>query len=142
MDNTQLQNEITAFLQELDEENTIDDVGSLVDIYLISNEVKDDVDTYRKDISSQITEAVPAGNVSGDLGEVTIIHRTQHSLKNEALVLKRLQDAGLGDPTEVMSLDKAKVKQVCRELDIDESEVLDETSYSYVRKNTFRSPWD
>ena len=141
MDTEQLQTEITTLLEQLTEDD-VDDVNSLVDLYLISNAVTDDVNSYRKHVSGKITDTVAGGNVSGELGEVSIIHRNQYTLKNTEMVLKRLREAGLDDVSEVMSIDKTKVKDVCKELDIDEDDVLNTSSYSYVRKSSFEPPWD
>lgn len=142
MQDDDLQEEISIFLDVLKSEDITrtDDISTMVDMYLISNEVKSDVDDFRKGITKTITDEVKEGKLSGEFGEINVIQTTKETLENQNLAIQRLKEDGLEDMTKIMSIDDKKLKEECERRGIDTDEFFVESTYSYARKRSFNWP--
>ncbi len=107
---------------------------SLVDLYVLLSDVQWGADELRREVGSDLLERVgPDGRRHGQFGTVSRAERERRSLKSEAIVLERLDDAGV--PRDwVTGIDTDKLDIVVATTDVEEDDVYDVESQYYVQK--------
>jgi len=123
------------------------DVGSLdelppeelVDLYVLLSDVQWGADDLRREVGDDLLDEVgPDGRLHGQYGTVSRTRRERRSLKDEDVVLDRLDEAGV--PREwVLGVDEEKLDVVLATTEIEEEEVYDVTEQYYVQKTGVES---
>jgi len=103
----------------------------LIDLYAILSEETDDLEDLRGDVKEVLNERVDEPT-DGDWGRVTSCQGTSRSLSDDAM--ETLVADGV-DPSDVMSVDKSKVRDAVDDSDdLEEADVFEIYEYEYIRK--------
>jgi hypothetical protein len=118
---------------ELDDLTTLD-TSALVNLYTLLSDLQQDADDLRQDLSDILLDRLHHDRpVSGQYGSVQQMTRRCRTLKDEADVLARLEDAGI--PRErVTGVDPDKVEDALEVTELTETDVYEIDTTDYVRK--------
>jgi hypothetical protein len=108
--------------------------GALVNLYTLLSDVQRDTNDFRQEVAAVLLARLHHDRpVSGQYGSVQRTSRHNRSLKDEEVVLERLEDAGI-DRERVMSVDRSKVDEALEVTTLSESDVYEIEESEYVRK--------
>jgi len=110
------------------------ETDALVDIYVLLSDVQRDANDFRTAVADVLLARLHHDRpVSGQYGSVQRTSRRNRSLKDEAVVLDRLENAGV-DRERVLSVDRSKVDDALAVTTLSESDVYEVDKNEYVRK--------
>lgn len=121
---------------ERHEVGTLDDLetNKLVNLYTLCSDVQRNADNLRKDISDVLLNRLYHDRpVSGPFGSVQRTSRRNKSLKDEEIVLKAFEAAGI-ERERLTTVDHSKVDDALDVTELSESDVYDIEESEYVRK--------
>lgn len=106
----------------------------LVDAYIVSAELSDSADDFRKEVKSELMDRMDGDKASGKLGTVTRVTRSNWRVGDEEEVLGVLAREGV-NPEHVKEVDSKKVERQVENIDsIEKKDILQDGSYSYLQK--------
>lgn len=115
------------------------DEGDLVDLYVLLSDVQWGADEFRREVGDELLDHVgPEGRVHGRFGTVSRARRERRQLKDEEVVLERLDEADV--PREwVLGVDEEKLDVVLAVTDVEAEDVYDVHGQYYVQKTSVES---
>lgn len=110
------------------------ETNALVNLYTLLSDVQRDANEFRKEVSDVLLARLHHDRpVSGQYGSVQRTSRRNRSLKDDEVVLERLENAGI-DRERVLSVDRSKVDEALEVTTLSESDVYEVEKSEYVRK--------
>jgi len=107
---------------------------ALVNLYTLLSDVQRNADELRHEVREVLLDRLHHDQpVHGQYGSVQRTTRRNRSLKDDAVVLELLEEAGI-DRERVMSVDRHKVDDALEVTDLSESDVYEIEESEYVRK--------
>lgn len=110
------------------------ETNPLVNIYTLLSDVQRNANDLRQDVRSVLLDRLHHDqSVAGQYGSVQRTSRRNRTLKDEDVVLEKLETAGI-DRERVTSVDSSKVDEALDVIEVAESEVYEIEKSEYVRK--------
>jgi hypothetical protein len=110
------------------------ETNPLVNIYTLLSDVQRNANDLRQDVRSVLLNRLHHDQpVAGQYGSVQRTSRRNRTLKDEDVVLEKLETAGI-DRERVTSVDSSKVDEALDVIEVAESEVYEIEESEYVRK--------
>ncbi len=132
---------LVADALERHDASALDDLSpdALVDLYVLLSDVQWGADDLRRAVGDELLDHVgPKGRLHGQYGTVSRTRRERRSLKDEDVVLDRLDEAGV--PREwVLGVDEDKLDVVLATTEVEEADVYDVHEQYYVQKTGVES---
>ena len=110
------------------------ETNALVNLYTLLSDVQRDANEFRQEVADVLLARLHHDRpVSGQYGSVQRTSRRNRSLKDDEVVLERLENAGI-DRERVLSVDRSKVDEALEVTTLSESDVYEVEESEYVRK--------
>ncbi|MFP9062606.1 hypothetical protein ACLI4R_19110 [Natrialbaceae archaeon A-chndr2] len=110
------------------------ETNALVNLYTLLSDVQRDANEFRQEVANVLLARLHHDRpVPGQYGSVQRTSRRNRSLRDDEVVLERLENAGI-DRERVLSVDRSKVDEALEVTTLSESDVYEVEESEYVRK--------
>jgi hypothetical protein len=110
------------------------ETDALINLYTLLSDVQRNANALRQDVADVLLTRLHHDRpVSGPFGSVQRTTRRNRSLKDDEVVLEKLEAAGI-DPDRVMGVDRDKVDDALEVTELSEADVYEVEEREYVRK--------